>query len=162
MKQPLDHGSLPFKVRGTDSDGNPIGVRQDGQRIALKPIDSSGFQHRLVVTTPTYIHRLYFADSLGEGADVLLQAAERLQEQFHAAGLTPKMGATYAATVDGSDESEAVLESLQAYRKAVRSMDGYQRTVVVNTVNYNQPAETMDGLLEGLTQLARHYRMTTR
>lgn len=157
-----DTGSLKITITGWDTKGNPTGHRRNGSAITMKFIDSrSGHNRHAVNMTPTYVHRLYFA---GEISDEMIQAAERLQDDFAKAGMEPKVASSYDGNVEGyahdTIEMSVDQEIKKApFRRAVTACGPYCANVVIGVVCFGEPPETMDGLLMGLRRLAKHYGM---
>jgi len=151
---------MTIKITGVDDAGNPIGVRSDGARVIIGAADAENRIPRLKNQTPTLMHKLYFFGALGIGldADRRIAAAERLQDDFHEAGLEPQLGSHFERRAEGTQNmTPKQARHRKKWNAAIKAVGPRYRNDVIMAVNFDAHAGSLDFLLKGLDRLAKHY-----
>jgi len=157
-----DYGPLNLKPEFIKEDGTPVATQANtGSRYELRLIDAkSGHNRHAVNTEPTMLRKLFSLGVLG-GDQARLDAGERLQEDWEATGNRPKAGASYSPFRGSAGSEETPEERLAAvrYNAAVKSIQGYDRHVVIKVCMWNEMCDGLDlqRLCRGLDQLSKHY-----
>lgn len=155
-----DYGSLDLKItKERDRDGNPIAVRKDGARIALKLIDMKhGHDRHAVNQSSTFADKMLQWKWIGR---TQFDAACRFREDYDQSGMRERVGANYSpAAAGGTDEPTPEQERfIAAYKAAVRAMGPIYGSATSAAILHDLAPHHTDfwRVRDGLNRLIKHY-----